>query len=77
MLFVSAKVSQFALLPQGVPERSRRVTRMVAQMDREGFGGCTNTYECEAACPAEISVSNIARLNREYLRAVLVSEEGV
>lgn len=77
MLFVSAKVSQFALLPQGEPERARRVTRMVAQMDKEGFGGCTNTYECEAACPAEISVSNIARLNREYLRAVVVSEEGV
>jgi succinate dehydrogenase / fumarate reductase iron-sulfur subunit len=77
MLFVSAKVSQFALLPQGEPERARRVTRMVAQMDKEGFGGCTNTYECEAACPAEISVSNIARLNREYLRATVLSEEGV
>ncbi len=77
MLFVSAKVSQLALLPQGVPERARRVTRMVAQMDKEGFGGCTNTYECEAACPAEVSVTNIARLNREYLRAVVVSEEGV
>lgn len=77
MLFVSAKVSQFALLPQGEPERARRVTRMVAQMDKEGFGGCTNTYECEAACPAEISVSNIARLNREYLRAVVCSEEGI
>ena len=77
MLFVSAKVSQLALLPQGEPERARRVTRMVAQMDKEGFGGCTNTYECEAACPAEVSVTNIARLNREYLRAVVVSEEGV
>ena len=77
MLFVSAKVSQFALLPQGEAERARRVTRMVAQMDKEGFGGCTNTYECEAACPAEVSVTNIARLNREYLRAVVVSEEGV
>jgi len=76
MLFVSAKVSQLALLPQGEPERARRVTRMVAQMDKEGFGGCTNTYECEAACPAEVSVTNIARLNREYLRAVVVSEEG-
>ena len=50
---------------------------MVAQMDKEGFGGCTNTYECEAACPAEVSVTNIARLNREYLRAVVVSEEGM
>ncbi|MCX7419160.1 MAG: succinate dehydrogenase/fumarate reductase iron-sulfur subunit [Planctomycetia bacterium] len=77
MLCVRAKVSQLALLPQGEPERARRVTRMVAQMDKEGFGGCTNTYECEAACPAEVSVTNIARLNREYLRAVVVSEEGV
>jgi len=69
MLFVSAKVSQFALLPQGQPERATRVANMVARMDAEGFGGCTNTYECEAACPASISVDNIARLNREYLRS--------
>jgi succinate dehydrogenase / fumarate reductase iron-sulfur subunit len=69
MLFLSAKVSHLALLPQGVPERRRRVVSMVAQMDREGFGGCTVTEECEAACPAAISVSNIARLNREYLKA--------
>lgn len=75
MLFVSAKVSQFALLPQGRPERSQRVQAMVARMDDEGFGGCTNTYECEAACPAGISVSNIARLNREYLRATLTAAE--
>lgn len=75
MLFVSAKVSQFALLPQGRPERTRRVEAMVARMDDEGFGGCTNTYECEAACPAGISVSNIARLNREYLRSSLASRE--
>jgi succinate dehydrogenase / fumarate reductase iron-sulfur subunit len=75
MLFVSAKVSQFALLPQGRPERSQRVQAMVARMDEEGFGGCTNTYECEAACPAGISVSNIARLNREYLRATLTAAE--
>jgi succinate dehydrogenase / fumarate reductase iron-sulfur subunit len=74
MLFVSAKVSQFALLPQGKPERTQRVQAMVAKMDEEGFGGCTNTYECEAACPAAISVSNIARLNREYLRASVVSK---
>ncbi len=74
MLFVSAKVSQFAVLPQGKPERDRRVLRMVAQMDEENFGSCTNTYECEAACPAAISVSNIARLNREYLRASLTSD---
>lgn len=75
MLFVSAKVSQFALLPQGRPERARRARAMVAQVDEEGFGGCTNTYECEAACPAGISVSNIARLNREYLRSSFVSIE--
>jgi succinate dehydrogenase / fumarate reductase iron-sulfur subunit len=73
MLFVSAKVSQMALLPQGKPERTQRVQAMVAKMDEEGFGGCTNTYECEAACPAAISVSNIARLNREYLRASVSS----
>lgn len=69
MLFVGAKVSQYALLPQGQAERSQRVLAMVAQMDDEGFGACTNTTECEAACPAGISVSNIARLNREYLLA--------
>jgi succinate dehydrogenase / fumarate reductase iron-sulfur subunit len=72
MLFVSAKVSQMVLLPQGQPERTMRVQSMVAQMDAEGFGGCTNTNECEAACPVGISVENIARLNREYLRAVTV-----
>jgi len=74
MLFVSAKVSQLAILPQGKPERSQRVLSMVAQMDQEGFGACTNTSECEAACPAEISVSNIARLNREYLKASLTAD---
>jgi succinate dehydrogenase / fumarate reductase iron-sulfur subunit len=74
MLFVSAKVSQFALLPQGRPERASRVETMVAQMDEEGFGGCTNTYECEAACPAGISVENIARLNREYISATVTAE---
>ena len=73
MLFVSAKVSQLAVLPQGKAERNERVLNMVAQMDDEGFGHCTNTSECEAACPAEISVSNIARLNREYVRASLMS----
>lgn len=72
MLFVSAKVSQFALLPQGAPEREKRVLSMVAKMDEEGFGGCTNTNECEAACPVGISVENIARLNREYLHATVV-----
>jgi len=74
MLFVSAKVSQLSILPQGQPERATRVLSMVAQMDREGFGSCTNTSECEAACPAEISVSHIARLNREYLKALVFSE---
>jgi succinate dehydrogenase / fumarate reductase iron-sulfur subunit len=71
MLFTAAKVSQLALLPQGQPERAARVRRMVSQMDREGFGNCTNYYECEAACPKEISVQFIAQMNREYLRASL------
>jgi succinate dehydrogenase / fumarate reductase iron-sulfur subunit len=74
MLFVSAKVSHMALLPQGEVERKDRVKHMVAQMDEEGFGSCTNTYECEAACPKAISVSNIARLNREFLGAALASK---
>ncbi|GMU85811.1 MAG: succinate dehydrogenase [Ignavibacteriales bacterium] len=72
MLFVSAKVSQFTLLPQGHPERDSRVTNMVAQMDKEGFGSCTNTGACEAECPKEISITNIARLNREYIRASVI-----
>ncbi len=70
-LFVAAKVSHLALLPQGQPERYERVLKMVGQMDAEGFGHCTNHGECEAACPKEISVSNIARMNRDYLRASL------
>jgi len=74
MLFVAAKVSQYALLPQGQPEREKRVLAMREAMDKEGFGHCTNEYECEAACPKEIKVSNIARLNREFLRASLISE---
>lgn len=73
VLFVGAKVSQMALLPQGQPERAQRVLAMVAQMDEEGFGACTNTAECEAACPAGITLSNIARLNREYTRALLTA----
>src|SRR5436309_9969146 len=73
MLFTAAKVSHLALLPQGEPERRRRVRRMVAQMDAEGFGGCTNYYECEAACPKQISVQFIARMNREYLGARLAT----
>ncbi len=71
MLFVSAKVSQYAMLPQGKVERSERVMRMVEQMDKEGFGNCTNTEACEAECPKGISVSNIARMNREFLKAKL------
>jgi succinate dehydrogenase / fumarate reductase iron-sulfur subunit len=67
MLFVSAKVSHLALLPQGQVERKTRVKKMIQAMDKEGFGNCTNQYECEAACPKEISVSNITRLNREYI----------
>ena len=69
MLFVSAKVSQFALLPQGRTEAAERVQAMVAEMDRQGFGNCTNTGACEAECPKEISISNIARMNREFLSA--------
>jgi succinate dehydrogenase / fumarate reductase iron-sulfur subunit len=74
MLFVAAKVSQYALLPQGQPERASRALAMREQMDAEGFGHCTNEYECEAACPKEISVSNIARFNREFLKAAVASE---
>ena len=69
MLFVSAKVSQFALLPQGQPERYQRVQAMVKVMDELGFGSCSNTYACEAECPKGISVKNIARMNRDYLMA--------
>jgi succinate dehydrogenase / fumarate reductase iron-sulfur subunit len=73
MLFVSAKVSQLALLPQGQVERKERVEKMVKTMDAEGFGYCSNTYACEAECPKGISVSHIARLNREYIKAKLSS----
>ena len=76
MLFTSAKVSHLALLPQGQAERSRRVLRMVRRMDEEGFGNCTNTYECEAVCPAEVSASFIAKLNREYAIASLRERMG-
>jgi len=69
MLFVSAKVSQLALLPQGKVERAKRAKSMVAKMDELGFGNCTNTGACEVECPKNISISNIARLNREYLKA--------
>lgn len=74
MLFVSAKISQLALLPQGGPERSIRAIRMVEQMDAEGFGNCTNIGACEAECPKEIKLTNIARMNREYLAASIASE---
>jgi succinate dehydrogenase / fumarate reductase iron-sulfur subunit len=76
MLFTSAKVSHLALLPQGSPERVDRVLKMVKAMDTEGFGNCTNTYECEAVCPAEISASFIAKLNREYALAALWKKAG-
>jgi succinate dehydrogenase / fumarate reductase iron-sulfur subunit len=69
MLFVSAKVSQFALLPQGRVEAADRVINMIKQMDEEGFGNCTNTGACEVECPKGISLTNIARLNREFLKA--------
>ncbi|MCB0484358.1 MAG: 4Fe-4S dicluster domain-containing protein, partial [Flavobacteriales bacterium] len=76
MLFVSAKVSQFSLLPQGKVEASQRVLNMVRQMDEEGFGNCTNTGACEEECPKGISLENIARMNREYLSAILVSNNS-
>ncbi len=74
MLFTSAKVSQLALLPQGQIERKTRAEKMVAQMDAEGFGACTNTGACEAECPKAISITNIARMNREYFSAVMSSD---
>jgi succinate dehydrogenase / fumarate reductase, iron-sulfur subunit len=73
MLFVGAKVSHLALLPQGKPEAARRAAAMVREMDRLGFGNCSNERECEAECPKEISIINIARLNREYLKARIFS----
>ena len=76
MLFVSAKVNQLAHLPQGQPERMERVRAMVSQMDKEGFGACTNIGACSAECPKEISLTNIAAMNRDYLRANLLDTEG-
>ena len=76
MLFTAAKVSHLGHLPQGQPERDKRVLAMVRQMDAEGFGNCTNQYECEAACPKEISVDHIARMNRDYA-AALIKEQLV
>ncbi len=75
MLFVSAKITQLALLPQGQPERAKRAQKMVEQMDAEGFGACTNTGSCSAVCPKEISLFNIAKMNREYLTAKVTAEE--
>lgn len=71
MLFTAAKVSQFAALPQGQAERNDRVKSMVAQMDREEFGNCTNQYECQAACPKDISVDFIAQMNRDFLKSTV------
>ena len=75
MLFVAAKVSHLSKLPQGQPERVRRVLNMVDTMDEEGFGNCTNQYECEASCPKGISVDFIAKMNREYLKASISSKD--
>lgn len=75
MLFVSAKISQLALLPQGQVERQQRAEKMIAQMDAEGFGACTNTQACSAECPKEIDMTNIARMNREFLKAKVGSDQ--
>ena len=75
MLFVGAKVTQLSMLPQGQPERQARVVAMVNQMDAEGFGACTNTGACEVECPKGISIQNIAIMNKEYLKATVVSEQ--
>ncbi len=77
MLFTSAKISHLALLPQGQVERQKRVLAMVAQMDKEGFGQCSNVKACEAECPKDISVENIARMNREFLSAVFASDKAM
>ncbi|HET9512503.1 MAG TPA: succinate dehydrogenase/fumarate reductase iron-sulfur subunit [Gemmatimonadales bacterium] len=76
MLFTAAKVSHLGLLPQGQPERNRRAVAMVRRMDAEGFGGCTNYGECQEACPKEISVENIARLNRDFIKASILERAG-
>jgi succinate dehydrogenase / fumarate reductase iron-sulfur subunit len=75
MLFVAAKIAHLGLLPQGQPERAHRVRTMVAAMDAEGFGACTNAGECEAVCPKEITLENIARMNRDYMKAILSERE--
>ena len=73
-MFVAAKVAHLGNLPQGQPERYRRVKVLVAAMDKEGFGSCTNTYDCEAVCPEEISVTFISQMNRDYLKALFSGE---
>ncbi|MFC2131298.1 succinate dehydrogenase/fumarate reductase iron-sulfur subunit [Bacteroidota bacterium] len=75
MLFVSAKISQYAMLPQGQPERKRRALNMVNKMDKEGFGACTNHYECESACPKKVSIRFIAQMNRDFLKASILKEK--
>jgi succinate dehydrogenase / fumarate reductase iron-sulfur subunit len=77
MLFTSAKISQFGLLPHGRPEAAKRALAMVAKMDELGFGNCTNHKECEVECPKGISISNIARMNREFIKAALFSREKI
>ncbi len=77
MLFTAAKIAHLGELPQGQPERQRRVLNMVQTMDEQGFGACTNQYECEAVCPKGISVKHIARMNREYAKASLVSGKNL
>jgi succinate dehydrogenase / fumarate reductase iron-sulfur subunit len=77
MLFISAKISQLALLPQGKVEANKRALAMVAKMDELGFGNCTNTYACETECPKEIKVTNIARMNREFFSAKVYGEKEV
>jgi len=75
MLFTGAKISQLALLPQGRPEAAKRAIKMLQAMDGLGFGNCTNERECEVECPKEISIVNIARMNREFFKAAFFSEE--
>jgi succinate dehydrogenase / fumarate reductase iron-sulfur subunit len=77
MLFVGAKVSHLSLLPQGAIEKNRRVLSMVSKMDELGFGNCSNEMECEAACPKDISVENIARMNRQYLMASVIYRDDL
>ena len=76
-LFVSAKISHLALLPQGRTEAAKRALSMVAQMDAAGFGSCTNHKECEVECPKGITIGNIARLNREFIKAAVASTETI